>query len=207
MLILTRSPCFLIVLCFRSNLIVIHLFMSSESACACTCGFVNRFLWMVLGRLFFSLRSSILFLNTKYPSSLCSLALDHFNRAKLSRKRWMCSWLIKRASIRTILIIYGSKLIEVCLRVPSVRRRSMSISARSGIRSKESQRQFEAILKMPGLFKRETTSTTLISAALIKLATLFQEGYRKILLGQRRRNDTTSSIIIHYEWVRLRIDS
>jgi hypothetical protein len=30
---------------------------------------------------------------------------------------------------------------------------------------------------MPGLFKKETTSTTLISAALIKLATLFQEGY------------------------------
>ena len=47
----------------------------------------------------------------------------------------------------------------------------------SGIRSKEPQRQFEAILKMPTLFKRETTSTTLISAALIKLATLFQEGY------------------------------
>jgi small-conductance mechanosensitive channel len=45
-----------------------------------------------------------------------------------------------------------------------------------GIRSKEPQRQFEAILKMPGLFKKETTSTTLISAALIKLATLFQEG-------------------------------
>ena len=53
----------------------------------------------------------------------------------------------------------------------------MFISAHSGIRSKESQRQFEAILKMPALFKRETTSTTLISAALIKLATLFQEGY------------------------------
>ena len=45
-----------------------------------------------------------------------------------------------------------------------------------GIRSKEAQRQFEAILKMPGLFKKETTSTTLTSAALIKLATLFQEG-------------------------------
>jgi hypothetical protein len=53
----------------------------------------------------------------------------------------------------------------------------LTISPRSGIRSKEPQRQFEAILKMPGLFKKETTSTTLISAALIKLATLFQEGY------------------------------
>ena len=51
------------------------------------------------------------------------------------------------------------------------------ICRHSGIRSKEPQRQFEAILKMPGLFKKETTSTTLISAALIKLATLFQEGY------------------------------
>ncbi len=50
------------------------------------------------------------------------------------------------------------------------------ISRRSGIRSKEPQRQFEAILKMPGLFKKETTSTTLISAAFIKLATLFHEG-------------------------------
>lgn len=30
---------------------------------------------------------------------------------------------------------------------------------------------------MPGLFKKETTSTTHLSAALIKLATLFQEGY------------------------------
>lgn len=45
-----------------------------------------------------------------------------------------------------------------------------------GICSKEPQRQLEAILKMPGLFKRETTPTKLISAALIKLATLFQEG-------------------------------
>lgn len=53
-----------------------------------------------------------------------------------------------------------------------------SVCLRSGIRSKEAQRQFEAILKMPGLFKKETTSTTLISAALIKLATLFQEGYK-----------------------------
>ena len=51
-----------------------------------------------------------------------------------------------------------------------------STLARSGIRSKDAQRQFEAILKMPSLFQRETTSTTLISAALIKLATLFQEG-------------------------------
>jgi hypothetical protein len=50
------------------------------------------------------------------------------------------------------------------------------ISRRSGIRSKEPQRQFEAILKMPGLFKKEATSTTLISAAFIKLATLFHEG-------------------------------
>jgi len=50
------------------------------------------------------------------------------------------------------------------------------IFRRSGIRSKEPQRQFEAILKMPGLFKKEATSTTLISAAFIKLATLFHEG-------------------------------
>ncbi|CAF2105915.1 unnamed protein product [Rotaria magnacalcarata] len=52
-----------------------------------------------------------------------------------------------------------------------------------GIRSKEAQRQFEAILKMPGLFKKETTSTTLISAALIKLATLFQEGTNEMRLN------------------------
>ncbi|CAF1453600.1 unnamed protein product [Didymodactylos carnosus] len=43
-----------------------------------------------------------------------------------------------------------------------------------GIRSKDPQRQFEAILKMPALFKKD--SPTIISAALIKLATLFQEG-------------------------------
>ncbi|CAF2979713.1 unnamed protein product [Rotaria sp. Silwood2] len=52
-----------------------------------------------------------------------------------------------------------------------------------GIRSKEAQRQFEAILKMPGLFKKETTSTTLISAALMKLATLFQEGTNEMRLN------------------------
>jgi hypothetical protein len=58
----------------------------------------------------------------------------------------------------------------------------LTIFPHSGIRSKEPQRQFEAILKMPGLFKKETTSTTLLSAALIKLATLFQEGYKQQFL-------------------------
>jgi len=75
----------------------------------------------------------------------------------------------------TILIVYGSRLIEVCFE--SIYSIWFTIFPSSGIRSKEPQRQFEAILKMPGLFKKETTSTTLISAALIKLATLFQEGY------------------------------
>jgi len=52
-----------------------------------------------------------------------------------------------------------------------------------GIRSKEPHRQFEAILKMPALFKTETTSTSLISAAFIKLATLFQEGTNEMRLN------------------------
>ncbi|CAF0953179.1 unnamed protein product [Adineta steineri] len=52
-----------------------------------------------------------------------------------------------------------------------------------GIRSKEPQRQFEAILRMPGLFQKETTSTTLLSAAFIKLATLFQEGTNEMRLN------------------------
>ena len=73
-----------------------------------------------------------------------------------------------------ILIGCGSTLIEVG--AVRVRARQRSVLARSGIRSKDAQRQFEAILKMPSLFQRETTSTTLISAALIKLAALFQEG-------------------------------
>lgn len=80
-----------------------------------------------------------------------------------------------------ILIVYGSILTEVCLSIYKMNIIFLIlifvISPRSGIRSKEAQRQFEAILKMPGLFKKETTSTTLISAAFMKLATLFQEGY------------------------------
>jgi len=68
-----------------------------------------------------------------------------------------------------------------------------TISPHSGIRSKEPQRQFEAILKMPGLFKKETTSTTLISAALIKLATLFQEGY----ISFKKAKLLISNVVFH----------
>ncbi|CAF1303213.1 unnamed protein product, partial [Adineta ricciae] len=52
-----------------------------------------------------------------------------------------------------------------------------------GIRSKEPQRQFEAILKIPSLFNKQSTSTTLYSAALIQLATLFQEGSNEMRLN------------------------
>ena len=38
---------------------------------------------------------------------------------------------------------------------------------------------------MPALLKSETTSTSLISAALIKLGTLFQEGYGRLPIEQK----------------------
>ena len=52
---------------------------------------------------------------------------------------------------------------------------------------------------MPGLFKKETTSTTLISAALIKLATLFQEGYRNSLVN-------TDSILFAFRTNEMRLN-